>query len=122
MIPEVIGLIPTFERPKLLRRAINSVLNQSYGNVKVKIFDDASNDETQDVVVKMQQGDKRIIYHRQEENIGLKKNYRFAFTTKIDSTYFSILSDDDFLLPNFYEEAVKVLEENKESEIQKKIM
>jgi len=114
VIPEVTALIPTFERPKLLRRAITSVLNQSYGNVKVKIFDDASNDETQDVVVKMQQGDKRIIYHRLEENIGLKKNYRLAFTTKVDSPYFSILSDDDFLLPNFYEEAVKVLEENKE--------
>ena len=66
VIPEVTALIPTFERPKLLRRAITSVLNQSYGNVKVKIFDDASNDETQDVVVKMQQGDKRIIYHRQD--------------------------------------------------------
>ncbi len=113
MIPEVTTLIPTFERPKLLRRAITSVLNQSYGNVKVKIFDDASNDETQDVVVKMQQGDKRIIYHRQEENIGAIKNYKFAFT-KVDSPYFSVLSDDDFLLPNFYEEAVKVLEENQE--------
>ena len=113
VIPEITALIPTFKRPKLLRRAINSVLNQSYGNVKVKIFDDASNDETQDVVVQMQQGDKRISYHRHAENIGFLKNWKLVFT-KVDSPYFSVLGDDDFLLPNFYQEAVKVLEANKE--------
>ena len=113
MTPQVTALIPTYQRPRLLKRAIKAVLNQKHADVKVKIFDDASGDETEEMVTKMQLNDKRIEYYCHKKNIGFLENFKYAFT-KIDTPYFSVQGDDDFLLDTFYKDALKVLETNKE--------
>ena len=42
---KVTALIVTYRRPEFLRRAILSVLGQTYSNLQLKIFDDASDDD-----------------------------------------------------------------------------
>jgi hypothetical protein len=54
--------------------------------------------------------DARIKYHRHSENIGMMANYKYALD-RVNTSYFSFLSDDDFLLPCFYEEALKGFQE-----------
>jgi glycosyltransferase involved in cell wall biosynthesis len=48
--PLITTIIPTYRRPKLLRRAIKSVLNQTYLHFQVCVYDNASGDETAEVV------------------------------------------------------------------------
>ena len=113
MNAKITALIPTYKRPKLLRRAMLSVLRQSYTNLKLCIFDNASGKETKDIVTSLSKNDDRVKYHCHSKNIGALENFRHAFKS-IDTPYFSILSDDDFLARNFYKDAIDVLENNPE--------
>lgn len=102
--PLITTIIPTYRRPKLLKRAILSVLNQTYPNFQVCIYDNASGDETAEIVKELAEKDSRIKYHCYPKNIGVK-TLNFGLS-KINTLYFSILSDDDILLPDFYEKAL----------------
>ena len=72
---QITTTIPTFRRPKLLQRAVRSVLNQTYGDFQVCIYDHASNDSTAAAVRELAQNDPRINYHRHSQNIGLIRNF-----------------------------------------------
>ena len=114
MNAKITALIPTYKRPELLRRAMLSVLGQSYSNLKLSIFDNASGKDTKDIVTSLSENDDRVKYHCHSNNIGALENFRHAFKS-IDTTYFSILSDDDFLAKDFYKDAIDVLENNPET-------
>src|SRR3989338_1363806 len=107
----VTALIPTYQRPTWLIRAIKSVLNQTYAHALVTVFDNASDDNTQQVVADLYEKDHRIFYHRHPTNIGPLKNFKHAFQS-VKTPYFSILSDDDAIAFDFYEAAVNVLDNN----------
>lgn len=111
MSAKITALIPTYNRPELLRRAMLSVLRQSYSNLQLSIFDNASGEETKDVVTNLSKNDERVIYHCHSHNIGARDNFRHAFKS-VDTPYFSILSDDDFLAMDFYKDAIDVLDNN----------
>jgi len=106
--PLVTAVIPTYRRPRLLRRAIQSVLDQDGVPLQVCIYDNASGDETGDVVAEFASKDDRIVYHRHKINIGGLANFEFGMS-RVDTPYFSLLSDDDYLLPGFYRRALNGL-------------
>lgn len=112
--PLVTTVIPTYRRPQLLRRAINSALNQSRPDGIVAVFDDASGDETEAVAREFVDRDTRVTYHRHSTNLGLVGNFRFALE-RVATPYFSILSNDDMLLPRLYESALGALESHPEA-------
>ena len=72
--------IPTHNRPKLLKKAISSILNQTYKDFKLVILDNASSPSTLNVVNDFD--DIRISYFRSEINSikfineGFKQNKR----------------------------------------------
>ena len=111
MNPKITALIPTYRRPHYLRRAILSVLQQTYTDLQVSIFDNASGDTTAEVVTKLGENDARIKYHCHQANIGSLKNFKYAFNS-VTTPYFSVLSDDDFLAKDFYEQAITLLDNN----------
>lgn len=100
--PLITTIIPTFRRPRLLRRAIESVLGQTFQDFQICIYDNASGDETADVVAEFSRRDPRVKYHCHAENLGSGANVNFGLA-RVDTPYFSFLSDDDLLLPAFYE-------------------
>lgn len=112
--PIITTVIPTYRRPSLLRRAILSVLNQTYPNVRVCVYDNASGDETEEVVAQMMKKDSRVRYHCHPENIGLFNNFNYGLQ-KVETPFFSLLSDDDILVPTFYEEAIKAFRQYPEA-------
>jgi glycosyltransferase involved in cell wall biosynthesis len=61
-------IIPTYNRAHLLPRAIGSALRQTYSNLELIVVDDASTDETAEIVKTT--GDARVRYVRHEENRG----------------------------------------------------
>jgi glycosyltransferase involved in cell wall biosynthesis len=66
--PLVSVILPTYNREKLLRRAIQSVLDQTYRNIELIVVDDGSTDGTGAVVTAL--NDPRIRYIRLEKNSG----------------------------------------------------
>jgi glycosyltransferase involved in cell wall biosynthesis len=103
--PLITTIIPTYRRPKLLKRALSSALNQTYAHIQVLVYDNASGDETEETVRGFMEKDSRVKYHCHPQNIGMLGNYRYGLS-EVKTPYFSFLSDDDILLPWFYEEAM----------------
>lgn len=98
-------IIPTYRRPNFLKRAILSVVNQTYPYFKICVYDNASGDKTAEVVKELAQKDSRIHYFSHAQNISVK-NFNFGLS-RVDTSYFSLLSDDDVLLPDFYKKALE---------------
>jgi len=93
--PFVSVVIATYNREKYIRKAIESILNQTYKNIEVIIIDDSSTNETQDIISGFNQKDTRIVYIRNKHRIGfvksLNKGIRIA-----GGNYIARLDDDDF--------------------------
>lgn len=68
--PFISVVIPTYNREKVLKASMESVLNQSYANLELIIADDCSADQTERLVREMMQEDARIRYIRSEKNLG----------------------------------------------------
>ena len=68
--PLVTIYMPTYNRSKILSRAIKSVLNQTHAELELIIVDDNSQDDTQDVIIDLQRRDSRITYIRNNKNLG----------------------------------------------------
>lgn len=113
MSDKITALIPTYRRPEHLRRAILSVLRQTHSHLQIAVFDNASGDNTAEVVRGLSLNEPRIKYHCQEKNIGALANFRCAFRS-VETPYCAIMSDDDLVARDFYENAVNVLNNNPE--------
>ncbi|TMC44990.1 MAG: glycosyltransferase family 2 protein [Chloroflexi bacterium] len=98
-------VIPTYRRPRLLARAIRSVLAQTDPNFAVCVYDNASGDETAAVVATFMADDRRIHYCAHQTNIGATANINQGMD-RVASPYFTVLSDDDVLLPTLFERAM----------------
>ena len=68
MSPSASVIIPTYDRADILGDSIRSVLNQTYEDLELIVVDDASTDETDEVVRGF--NDDRIKYLRHTENKG----------------------------------------------------
>ena len=103
--PVVTTILPTFRRPRLLGRAIESVIGQTFPEFQLNVYDNASSDDTEHIVADYAARDPRVKYHRHASNIGLAKNLAFGLD-RVTTPYFSVLSDDDWLLPGFYRASI----------------
>jgi glycosyltransferase involved in cell wall biosynthesis len=105
--PGVTVGIPTYNRSTLLAETIESVLAQTYGDFRVVVSDNASDDDTSDVVRSF--ADERILYLRSDRNIGVVGNFnRLIAATETD--FFVLLPDDDLLYPDYLAAASEALE------------
>ena len=109
MKPLITTIIPTYRRPDHLRRAIGSVLAQTYPHIRVCVYDNASGDATAEVVADFSRRDPRVSYFCHAENIGAFANFSHGLDA-VATPFFSFLSDDDVLLPEFYQTAIGQLE------------
>ena len=109
LIPKITIGIPVYNGEKFIKRAIDSILSQTYTNFKLIISDNGSTDSTSIICKDYQQKDGRIQYIKQEKNMG----WFFNFKCLLDlarSEYFVWIADDDYWKPSFLEENIKKLD------------
>ncbi|EGK13935.1 glycosyltransferase [Psychrobacter sanguinis] len=108
--------MPTYNRPELLKRAVESVLNQDYKNIELIIVDDRSTDHTPDYLMQISQEDSRVKYFINKENSGacVSRN-RAIFAAK--GEFITGLDDDDYFLPNHISSLVHFWMKNKDDNI-----
>jgi glycosyltransferase involved in cell wall biosynthesis len=111
-MPRVTAFIPTYNRARFLPHAISSVLAQTFDDLRLIVSDNASTDETPDVVARFD--DPRLEYVRQPENLGLLGNHNW-FLERVDSDYSLILPDDDLVYPQLLERTVAELDRRPEA-------
>lgn len=101
-------LLPTYNGEKYLREQLDSILKQSYPNLKVIVSDDCSKDTTSQILKEYQEKDARIEIYLQEHNWGVVKNIEFLLQ-KVSAPYFMLADQDDYWLPEKVEKTVNAL-------------
>ena len=101
--------IPTYQRARTIRRAVDSALAQSYANIEVVICDDGSNDATEMLCRDLSAQDTRVRYLRSSTNLGLAANHNRLFT-ETRGQYVMMLCDDDWLEPTYVERCLRELQ------------
>lgn len=97
--PLVSVYIPTYNRSELLKRAINSVLDQTEKNVEIVVVDDNSPDDTPEVMAEIMKAHPQVKYFRNRENRGACYNRNLAIQNA-SGLFVTGLDDDDYFLPN----------------------
>lgn len=93
--PKVSIVIPTYNRPDLLRRAIDSALNQTYPNLEVIVVDDHSDNDLN----QLQEEYPTVTFYRNETNRGgcYSRNRGIEVSA---GDFINFLDDDDELYPD----------------------
>lgn len=113
MTEKVSIIIPTYKRPlKLLSRAVESVLNQTYSNIEIIVVDDSPYDfiESKKIEHYISSIDNGV-YIKNKENLGggLSRNVGINNST---GTYITFLDDDDIYLPDKVINQVEFMKKN----------
>lgn len=104
--PLVTIFIPTKNRVTLLRRAVESVLAQTYANLEIIVIDDASTDDTPRYLHDLVQAGSRVSFARHHSSQGACVA-RNAALRRANGLFITGLDDDDFFLPDRVESFVR---------------
>jgi glycosyltransferase involved in cell wall biosynthesis len=114
--PIVSIVIPTKNRAELLKKSIDSVINQTFQNWEIIIVDDSSSDNTQELMNKYVIEDRRIRYFRipKSKTEGISEYLNFGIINS-KGKYIARLDDDDIWCNNNkLKIQVKFLDSNKD--------
>ena len=85
-------IIPTYNRARVLKRSIQSVLDQTYQDFEIIVVDDGSNDNTKDVVNSFNNDKIRYIRHEENRGPGAARNTGIELA---ESDYIAFQDSDD---------------------------
>lgn len=100
--------MPTYNRALYIMESVESVLQQTYQNWELIIVDDASEDDTAEII--KQAADKRIRYYRINKT-GLGARIKCIGIEKAEGELIAFLDSDDMWAPDKLEKQLSVLEQ-----------
>ncbi len=103
-----IGL-PVYNAPTYLRQSIESLLGQSYGDFILFISDNASTDETSEICREYARFDRRVTYHRNDENIGMSPNFNLV-AERCETPFLKWSTADDYWHKDMVAHTLPVIE------------
>lgn len=98
-MPRVRVFLPTYRRPRLLERAIASLLAQTESDWICELHNDAPDDATPGELLR-RIADTRFEYHRHERNLGGTATFNLFFRATPEPFY-AMLEDDNAWEPHF---------------------
>jgi len=99
--PITIGL-PVYNGEKYLGESIRCLRDQTFGEFRLIISDNASTDSTEEIARSAALEDERVTYHRQQVNLGGPANYNFTLG-QAEGDFFMWHAHDDLRDPRFLE-------------------
>lgn len=106
---EVVILMSTYNGEKYITEQLESLLNQTYPNIKIFIRDDGSKDRTVEIIKKFQQK-SRNIFLTEGENIGFINSFFELLNISDKADYYAYCDQDDVWMEDKIERAVNFLE------------
>jgi len=113
-LPLISVCIPAYNNQDFIAFAIESVLNQTYGNYELIITDDKSSDHTVSVIKGF--SDPRIRFLQNDVNLGIGGNWNKALSCA-SGKYVKLLCGDDILYPECLQRQLKLLEAPENSSV-----
>lgn len=111
--PKVTIGLPVYNGAGLMRRAVDSILAQTYTDIELLISDNCSTDETADICREYARLDSRVVYTKTDRNVGAAGNYtRLARIAR--GEFFKWISHDDWMAPRFVEACLFVAESDRD--------
>ena len=112
-LPLVSICIPTYNAEKYINETLNSILKQSYDNIEIIIGDNASNDNTEQLVQEFNNTHNLdISYYKNLENLGYSGNCN-KLIGLANGEFVAIYHSDDVYNPDIIKEQVALLVEDK---------
>ncbi len=93
-IPTVSVIIPTFNRGWVIREAIDSVLNQTFGSFELIVVDDGSTDNTLDILAEYK--DRITLIKQRNRGVSAARNRGMDAAS---GRFIAFLDSDDLWLP-----------------------
>ena len=87
-------ILPTYNGAKYIRRAIESVISQTFSDWELLVIDDGSSDGTENILKEYINKDHRIIYLKNEINLGIQKTLNRGLK-EAKEEYIARIDDDD---------------------------
>ena len=110
---ELVSIItPAYNSKKFIEDAIESVIAQSYQNWEMIIVDDASTDESIEIIQKYVNIEYRIVLFSNDKNLGASESRNLAIR-EAKGNYIAFLDSDDIWLPNKLEKQIGLMEKEK---------
>lgn len=108
--PLVTIIIPVYKVEQYLHRCVDSVINQTYKNLKIILVDDGSPDNCPTICDEYESKDKRIIViHKENGGLSSARNAGLDFQHNGDFIFF--LDSDDFIHNRTIETLIYIQEE-----------
>ena len=108
-MPKVSICIPVYNRADILCRAIDSCLRQTYKDIEVVVCDNASTDNTKEVVLQYCKKDSRVKLYQNDVNIGGLKNFKKTIE-HAKGEFCILLGSDDWISDDFIKERIRGFE------------
>lgn len=109
--PKVTVLMPVYNGQNYLFESIKSIQNQTFTNWELLIINDASTDNTVNIVKEYQKKDDRIRLITNETNLKIAKTLNKGIC-EARGLYIARMDDDDISLPTRLEKEVEILDKN----------
>jgi hypothetical protein len=106
--PFVTIAIPTFNRAALLKGCVTAALSQTYPHFEVVVSNNASPDDTRNVLSGFNDARLRVI--NQETNIGMLPNWN-ACLAHAKGDYIVFVADDDRIAPWLLEQSARLIKQ-----------
>ena len=118
MMNKVVSIIVgEYNSESFIEKNVRSLLNQTYKNIEILLYDDASTDSTREIMKKIQAefSDKiRIFYSDENKGVGYGRNYCLA---QAKGEYVLFMDHDDYIHDSYVERVLKFAEKNPDYDI-----
>lgn len=104
-------LIPVYNVEKYIAKCLDSLLNQTYKNIKIIVVDDGSKDKSLKILEDYAKTHKEIVLYKKENEKSISKTRNFLLS-KIESKYFTFFDSDDYAEPTYIETLYNLIKNN----------
>jgi glycosyltransferase involved in cell wall biosynthesis len=101
-------VMPTFDRASVIRRALQSVADQTYPNIEIVVIDDGSTDHTDEVIARFVRENSTLMTYLRQENSGCA-SARNRGLRVAKGEFLTFLDSDDAWLPTAAESMANAL-------------
>jgi glycosyltransferase involved in cell wall biosynthesis len=106
-------LMPTYNCAKYLQESIDSILNQTYSDFDLYIYDDCSTDHSSEIIKTYT--DDRIFYIKNSENLGIARTLNLGLEKLVPNyEYIARMDADDWCFPERFQRQLDFMDANHE--------
>jgi glycosyltransferase involved in cell wall biosynthesis len=110
-IPLISIGLPVYNEETFITETIKSVLSQTFQNFELIISDNSSTDKTALICQEFANKDSRIVFIKQEENIGAASNFKYTFEIA-KGDFFVWISGHDLWDTSFLEQTFTLMQKD----------